>query len=197
MRLPPRATLALACLLALAGARAAPAELHLGAGAGSIVPWDGGASAGPSFAGQILGSGFGDRLRLGGELEVRSYEIGLPGLDGIGVRSYDLRALLQVVPFPRHLSPYAGLGVGLELLDLEDRRLEAALAAAGLDAEPIGLAAGGVGFLGLALPLGPNFSVFAEGRAGLSFDLLSGGAAEPDAGDLGAVTGMAGLQLRF
>jgi hypothetical protein len=200
MRCAPRrstATLALSCLLALASPRSAPAEMHVGAGAGGSVPWDSGASGGPAFAGQILASGLGDRLRLGGELEFRSYEVEMLGLDGIGVRSYDLRAIAQIVPFPRHFSPYAGLGVGVDLLELDDQRLEAALAAAGLHSDAYGLAAGGIAFLGLGLPLGEHFSLFAEGRAGLSFDLVGDQDADLEPGDLGAVTGMAGMRLRF
>jgi hypothetical protein len=200
MRRAPRrsaATLALACLLACASPREAPAEMHVGAGAGGSVPWDSGASAGPSFAGHVLASGLGDRLRLGGELEYRSYEVDLLGIDGIGVRSYDLRALAAIVPFPHHFSPYAGLGVGVELLELDDQRLEAALAAAGFDSDAYGLAAGGIAFLGLGLPLGDHFSLFAEGRAGLSFDILGDQEADLGPSDLGAFTGMAGVRLRF
>ena len=200
MRRAPRrsaATLALSCLLALASPRSAPAEMHVGAAAGESMPWDAGASAGPAFAGQVLASGLGDRLRLGGELEFRSYEVDLLGLDGIGLHSYDLRAIAQIVPFPRHFSPYAGLGIGVELLELDDPRLEAALAAAGFRSDAWGLAAGGVAFLGLGLPLGEHFSLFAEGRAGLSFDLVGDQDVNLKPGDLGAVTGMAGLRLRF
>lgn len=160
------------------------------------MPWSSSADQGSSFVGQLLGGGFGDRLRLGGEFEYRRYEIELFDLEGVGVQSYDVRAVLQAVPFPDGISPYGGIGIGLQIVDLSDDRIDDALRGAGVDVDTVGFAAGGIGFLGLQGPLGDHVSLFIEGRASLAFDADENLDAL-DASDLGAVTGMAGIRVRF
>ncbi|MCG8588471.1 MAG: porin family protein [Proteobacteria bacterium] len=186
---------ALACGLGLP--TAAAADLHLGAGAGGVVPWDSDADPGYSLLGQISGGGFGDRLRIGGELEYREYEVELLGVDDVSVDTYDLRLTLQFVFFPETLSPYVGAGAGLTLIDLDDKRVEDGLAAAGVDVEAFGVAAGAIAFAGVQLPLGSVFSLWTEARTSIAFDVTGDGNEDLNPSDLGAFTGAAGVRLSF
>lgn len=182
-------------LFALVLPGVAGAQMHLGVGAGALEPWEG--DTGYSVVGQLMGSAFSDHFRLGVEFEYQSYDTEILGLTDIEVDSYDLRALVQLVLFPKKISPYIGIAYGFNLIEVDDDRLDDAFGAAGVDVETFGFGTGGVGFLGLRVPLGEHLALFAEGRAGIATELTDAFDDEFEPKNLSGYSGMAGVQLSF
>ena len=145
------------------------------------------------LAREVIGAAFSDRVSLGAEFEVEKRPTSVMGLPETALKSYQLRATLQVVPFPRSLSPYAGVGVGIGATRFDESAIDMARTPLGADSFSVGI--GGVGYVGLRLPLGDHISVFGEGRAAvatqLADDVVLGGDGRT------ALTGLAGLRMRF
>lgn len=183
-----------ALLLALALPGAASAQMHLAVGAGALEPWDG--DTGYSVLGQVLGSSFGDHLRLGVEVEYRDYEVEILGLDDVQLQSYGLRGVAQLVLFPDSISPYVGVAYGFQLIEVDDERIDRAFASAGVDVDPLGVGTGGLGFVGVQVPVGPLL-LFAEGRASIATEIGDDFDDLLKDDQLSGVSGLAGLRLRF
>jgi hypothetical protein len=147
------------------------------------------------FVGQMLGTAYADRLRLGAEIELSNYDTELAGLPGIQVKSYNIRARLRVVPFPNSFSPYCGAGLGIDILRFNEDQIESVISDYRVD--KFGLAIGGVGFVGVQLPISGNVTLYAEGRAAAAFDLFSAADVEMGGGIYEGFGGMAGLRMRF
>jgi len=192
-----RAAWLIAGALIVLGGAPAGAERVLGGATtpAALVPWDAPRADGTARS-AVLG-GPDRRLRVGAGVGHRSYRVEVARFRDVRADAWHARALLNFVPFPRNLSPYAGLGVSFELLRSRDERLEDALRGLATEGRAFGLSAGGNAFLGLQMPLGSAVSVFAEGRAGV--DLEVGGEFDGDLNpeDLGDVSGFAGLRLVF
>lgn len=171
----------------------AQADLHISGGVGGLVPWRG--EVGHSSIGQVLGSIFSERLRIGGEVEYSSYQTDTVGLDDVGVTSYNGRAIVQFVPFPTTLSPYLGLGAGLNVVELDDDRLDRVHSS--VDKKAIGVGIGGIGFAGVHVPLGTRLSLFGEARAGVSFNANDELDQALGSDRLGGFSGMAGMRVSF
>jgi len=147
------------------------------------------------FIGQMLGTAYADRVRLGAEIELSKYEAELAGLPAIQVKSYNIRALLQFVFFPNQLSPYCGGGLGVEVMRFDDDQVESVISRYQVD--KFGIAMGGVGFIGVQLPVTENVTLYAEGRASAAFQLFSAADVEMGAGIYDGLGGLAGLRMRF
>jgi hypothetical protein len=63
--------------------------------------------------------------------------------------------------------------------------------------DKFGIAIGGVGFVGVQLPIAEDVTLYAEGRAAASFDLFSAADVEMGAGIYDGFGGLAGLRMRF
>ncbi len=190
---------ALACALApcLLGTTAFANDMHLGASPGAMLKWRSDSVIGGVRSERVLADKLGDRLRVGAELAVRDYHVATVAMDDVRVSRYSGRAVVQVVAFPHTVTPYAGFGVGFELLDIAGEAAQAALRNAGVEVQESAVGARGAAFLGLQVPVLPELSLFAEGRAGLAFELNREfeNALAPD--DIGSVSGFAGMRLAF
>ena len=147
------------------------------------------------FIGRMLGTAYTDRLRLGAEVELSKYETMLAGLPGIQVKSYNIRAVLQIIPFPDQLSPYVGAGLGVDVMRLDDDMVESVITNYQID--KFGIAMGGVGFVGVQLPVNEYVTLFAEGRAAGAFEVFDAADVEMGAGIYDGYGGIAGLRMRF
>ena len=123
-------------LLSLGAAAESSAEIFIGVGGGALLPWEG--DTGYSVMGEFGGNIVTERLRLGVEFEYEDYDVdvgladlGLPDAT-LAIRSYDLRAMLRFVLFPKRITPYLGVGGGFTLLEVDDENLGAFSAMAGL-----------------------------------------------------------------
>lgn len=173
----------------------AGAEMHLAVGAGALKPWEG--DTGYSAVGQLTGSVFSDRLRLGIEFEYQDFDTEILGVKDIDVNSYSLRAVAKLVLFPKKISPYAGVAYGLDLIQVDDERVDDAFGAIGVDVHTFGLGTGGLAFLGLQLPVGEHFALFAEARAAIATELTDSFDDQFEPKNLSGYSGMAGVQLSF
>jgi hypothetical protein len=186
-------------VLAAAVLAAAPAAAdgHLAVQGGGFVPWQG--DAGPSFLLQLLGSNARARARFGGELEFRTFDSQIIGVSDVDVEAYVIRAVWQQHFVPdAPVTPYLGLGLGVAINDVDDRKVDRVK---GRDVRS-STSAGpdGVFMLGLAAKLpGADFvSVYAEGRIGFSVDYVSrNDATHLESENLGGASGNAGLRFRF
>ena len=147
------------------------------------------------FRGQLLGTAFSERLRIGGEFEVGKYETMLAGLPPVQVKSYDVRAVVQVVAWPHRPSPYVGVAVGVNTLRLDDEAVENLISSMNID--DFGIALGGLGFVGFQFPLSDDTFFFSEARVGGVLDVIDPSSLEMGGGNLDGVSGMAGLRMRF
>jgi len=147
------------------------------------------------FRGRLIGTAFSERVRVGGEFEIGKYETALAGLPPVQVKSYDVRGFLQVVAWPYRPSPYFGVAVGMNTLRLDDDAVENLISSMKVD--DVGIALGGVGFVGFQVPLGRGAFLFSEGRAGAVFDVTDPASVEMGVGNLDGFSGIAGLRMRF
>ena len=145
---------------------------------------------------QLLGSGASGRSRWGGEFEYRAFDSKIEGVSNVDVSSYVIRAMWQFHFRPEAVAtPYLGLGMGVTINAIDDDAVNDAL---GYDArDRVGAGLDGTFLLGVSVNIpGTDFlSIFAEGRAGVAFD-VSGGS-DVDVEDVGGASGSAGLRFRF
>lgn len=147
------------------------------------------------FRGQLIGTAFSERVRVGGEFEIGKYETALAGLPPVQVKSYDVRGVLQVVAWPHRASPYFGVAFGVNTLRLDDDAVENLISSVKID--NFGIALGGVGFVGFQVPLARGAFLFSEGRVGAVFDVIDPASVEMGVGNLDGFSGVAGLRMRF
>jgi len=185
--------LVLLCVLCTAP-RLAHAELFAAGGAATVSPY-GGAFGGVTFIGKLLGSAYNEHLLLGAEIEVGRFEAEVLGMPGIEVDHYNIRALLQFVLFPRSFSPYVGIGVGTDVRRFDEDAVEQSVTSVRVDG--MGVALGGTGFVGVQMPIHRAVALFAEGRAGIAFDVLDRADIEMGQGPLDGFGAMAGVRMRF
>jgi hypothetical protein len=171
----------------------AKSPLHLSAGAGAFLPWDGDTGFDVSM---LVHKGLGsDRFWLGAELEYRRYEVELkrdyePRYDTLAARFS-----FQYHPFPQApVSPYAGIGVGLQLSRVGETHSGGERVRHRVSGGTTLLGVAGVD-LGAGL-LGP-LTLFAEARVGNSSDLWDREGGNFQLDQIDGFTGMGGLRLRF
>jgi hypothetical protein len=181
-------------LAALLAAGPASADGYLSAQVGGFVPWSG--DAGIMTSVQLLGSGASGRSRWGGEFEYRGFDSKIEGVSNVDVRSYVLRAMWQFHFRPEAVAtPYLGLGMGVAINAVDDDKVNEALGYHARD--HVGAGLDGIFLLGVSvnIPGTDYLSAFAEGRAGLAFDVSGGD--DVDLEDVGGASGSAGLRFRF
>jgi hypothetical protein len=127
-------------------------------------------------------------------LEVRRVRPQTFGVGEAKVRSYRARASVRLRSRVEAISPYAGLGLGLQLVAGESNET---VRGPGVGVGSVDVGAGANAFIGLRIPMGRSAAVFAEGRAGLAGDV---GQAQRDQLRIegrGDYTGVAGLSWAF
>jgi len=147
------------------------------------------------FRGQLLGTAFSERIRVGGEIEFSKYETSLAGLPGIQVKSYNLRGVVQLVAWPNRLSPYCGGAVGVDVRRLDRDAVESVITS--IEVDNFGIALGGLAFVGIQMPIAEDLSLFTEARVGAVFDVIDRSSVEMGAGSLDGYSAMTGLRMRF
>jgi hypothetical protein len=168
------------------------AELTVGAQGGVFDPWDG--DTGYAVAGHVLASLGEGHFRIGGEFEFRDYSSEFFGVSDVDVQSYHLRALAHYGFNPDGINPYAGLGLGIAVNVVDTDAIEAANPS--LDVfEDVGFGIGAVGILGIEIPLGGLVSLYGEGRASVDVQLTDSD--DVDVENLGGLSGLGGVRIRF
>lgn len=147
------------------------------------------------FLGRSLETSFGDRLFIGAEIELSKYSTMLAGLPGVQIKSYNIRTVLQFVPFPDHISPYVGTGLGVDVMRLDDDMVESVIQQIRVD--NFGIRMAGVSFIGIQLPVADGLLLYAEGRAAAAFQVIDAPDVEMGQGIFEGVGGVAGLRMRF
>ena len=170
------------------------AETFVSGGAGLISQADDDRSHRYQFI-QLLGTGYSDHVRLGGELELSKYEAMIAGLPAIEVKSYNLRGVLQIVAWPNQLSPYFGGAFGVNVLRLDEDAIESVISS--MEIDNFGISLGGVGFVGIQMPISRDLSLFTEARAGAVFNVIDRASVQMGIGGLDGYSGMTGLRMRF
>ena len=193
MRLALVATIAFATV-SLALPKSADAETFVSGGAALAAQADDDRGHRYQFI-QLLGTGYSDLVRLGGELELSRYETMLAGLPGIQVKSYNLRGVLQVIAWPNQLSPYFGGAFGVNVLRLDEDSIESVISS--IEIDNFGISLGGVGFVGVQMPISRDLSLFTEARVGAVFNVIDRASVQMGIGGLEGYSGMTGLRMRF
>ena len=164
---------------------------------GAFFPWQG--DPGYMLSLQLLGSGASARSRWGGEFEYRNFETRVAGVSGVDMESFILRGMWQQHFRPEaFVTPYVGLGLGVAINVVDDRKIDRnrgedirGSTGAGLDA---------IFMMGIrALIRGAEYmSVFAEGRVGVGFDMT--GRNDEDGVEVEQIGGVSlngGIRFRF
>jgi hypothetical protein len=170
---------------------------HVGMQAGGFVPWQG--DDGYSLLFQLLGSNASAKARFGGEFEYRNFDSKIMEVPDVKVESYVIRAIWQQHFLPEaSVTPYIGLGLGIAINEVDDRRVDRVRGrnmrgstGAGLD---------GLFMFGLQarIPGVDYMSIYGEGRVGFTYDFTG---REDKSGveteNIGGVTGSAGIRFEF
>jgi len=185
----PLACAAILCALALPSVGSA--ELQLGVGGGVFSPWEG--DLGYTIGGSLLYQFENDRpWRVGAEISYRKSSSEFFGVSDVNVWSIRVQAQGHYVFRPGKLTPYLGLGIGFSVNTLDEDKLEDA----GWSVDQ-GTGAGFAvdGIVGVEAPLGWRLSIFGEGRFGADIQLTDSD--DLDAENIGGISGVAGLRIRF
>ena len=119
-----------------------------------------------------------------------------PSAADVDVQSYHLRALVHYLFIPDgRVNPYVGLGIGLSVNVIDTDKIEAQLPLVDVFNDT-GAAIGGIGLIGLEVPIGDRLAIFAEGRVGFDVQLTSTGG-DIDTENLGGLSGTGGIRFRF
>ena len=175
-----------------AAAEARSARVNVG---GAFAPKDDDIGHRYKFLGRSLVNAYDDRIFLGAEIELSKYSTMLAGLPGIQVKSYNIRTVLQIVPWPDRISPYFGAGLGVDVMRLDEDMVESVIQ--GMRVDNFGIRMGGVGFVGLQIPMSSGITLFAEGRAAAAFQVIDEPDVEMGAGIFDGVGAIGGLRMRF
>ncbi len=127
-------------------------------------------------------------------LAVRAVRPEAFGVRDAYVRSYRARASVGVDSRVTPVNPYAGLGVGVQLVAGQSTE---AVRGPGEGLGSVDVGTGANAFMGLELPMGKWMALFAEGRAGLWRDLGRVQRNSLHIDGLGDYSGFAGLRLDF
>lgn len=190
----------LACglsVLTLLAAGSAAAEGYISAQVGGFAPWSGDAGVMTSL--QILGSNASGRSRFGGEFEYRGFDSKISGVRHVDVDSYVFRGMWQYHIQPdATFTPYFGLGLGLVISEVDDRKVDAVKGFNARDSLGAGLDATFLFGLSVNIPRVDYLSVFAEGRIVGAFDVAGKGSRDgTTVENVGGGSGSMGVRFRF
>jgi len=182
-------------------------RVQAGAGGGYFAPWQGDGGGQGRF--EVLASSPSGHFRVGGEFVYREFETRLFDVSDVDVDAYHFDVVFHYVPTPGGFSPYVGGGLGLQVNDVDQREVTSGNPAI-VVRDDVGLGFGVFAVLGLEVPLGERFALFAEGRASLALqavgrdddgfgyaDYDENGVDDVDIEDMGGASGTAGLRFRF
>jgi hypothetical protein len=183
--------------LMLLAAGPAGADGFMSAQVGGFAPWNG--DAGPMTSFQILGSGASGKSRFGGEFEYRSFDSKITGIRNVDVDSYVIRGMWQYHIQPdAAFTPYFGLGIGVVISEVDDRKIDAIKGYNARDSVGAGLDAMFLLGISVKIPRTDYLSVFAEGRIVGAFDVAGRGRRDGvDVENVGGGSGSAGVRFRF
>ena len=192
-------------LLFLGVNSASSAETYVAVGGGALVPWEG--DTGYSLVGELGTTVFTKHIRLNLEFEYEKYDVDV-GLSGyslpdasLHVRNYDLRTVVRFVFFPKSLSPYVGVGAGINLIEIDDRDIKTALgipALTGSNPKSYGFSFGLVALAGVEAPVFTNrLRLYAEARTSVDWELSDPVVSTLTNANFGNFTAMAGLRVFF
>ena len=190
------ATGTLASLLITTPTLAAEAEINVSLAGGVAQPWDGDPGHSVILSAQVALER--RRMWIGLEIEQRSFSAQLTNSFEPDYDSVIIRGLFHFHPLPdARISPYAGLGVGIAL-HVADPYGDVN----GVRTRRRDSISGGSSFLALlgvqtAIPVSEHLSLYAEGRLESLTDLWKKRGATLRYDQVGGVTGMIGLRLRF
>jgi hypothetical protein len=176
---------------------AAPVRADVSAAvAGEVfVPFNG--QAGPSGLLQVLGSA--KQWRFGGEVEYRNYKSSIFDVDDVSFDSICLRGIVQYHFRTEGVQPYLGAGFGLNINSIDSNSVERGRPDL-TDVSDVGAGIGLLGLGGVEFPLGDRVSLFGEARVSVDFQLTKqkgGGDDDIGAENLGGVSGIGGIRIRF
>ena len=184
-----RAILAAAVLVFALAPSLARAQIHVGAGGGVFLPYEG--DPGGSVSVHAQGAFAGRHLRAGGELEYRRFDASLArDFRNVGYDAIFLRFLFHYHFLPDAVvSPYLGFGTGINvnIITNQERR---------------GTVSGGFTTLAIAgleapVPGTGRLAFFTEARVGTVTDIWKKTRANWQLDQVGGFTGMAGFRWRF
>ena len=141
------------------------------------------------------------KTRIGFELDYTKFKTTAFKVKNVQTKSYGVKFLWQHFFRPGKISPYLGLGVGLSLNELDDKKIERERQ----NVEVISKYAVGVGadgIVGVEFPFGPHVALFTEGKVRVAYLLTgeerqSGSGTDYDAESLGGLSALGGIRIRF
>ena len=191
-----RCTIGVASVVIVAAlCSATSADVLVAGGAGVFAPYNG--SLGPAGLLQVLTTR--DAWRFGGELEYRNYKSTIFHVDEVRFDSISLRGIVHYRLRPEGVSPYLGGGLGLNINVIDSTRVEHHSPTIS-NVSSVGTGIGLLGLAGVDVPLGDRSSLFGEARGGGDFQFTntkSGGSDHIDVANLGGVSGLFGVRVRF
>ncbi len=166
-------------------------------GAGGIFnPFDG--KTGFSGLGQLMFQ-TSPQVRFGGEFELRDYQAELFKVNNVDIQSFILRGIGLFFLRPEGVSPYIGAGIGFSVNNFDENEVEKRRPSIRIKND-IGLGFGVLGLVGVEVPVGDRFAFFVEGRASADFQVTNTeepGGDETDIENIGGISGLGGIRLRF
>ncbi len=172
---------------------------NLSGGGGVFSPFDGKTG----FTGVIRSMwATSPKTRIGFELDYTKFKTKAFKVKNIQTKSYGVKFLWQHFFRPGKVSPYLGMGFGLSLNKLDDKKIERARPNIEVVSKyAVGLGADGIA--GVEFPLGAHFALFTEGKVRVAYFLTSeeergsGSGADYKAESLGGLSALGGIRLRF
>lgn len=178
--------------------------VHLGAGAGYFVPWQG--EGGHAVTGQVLVSSPSGHFRLGGEVLWRSYESRIFEVSDVDVDSYEVNFVFHYLFNPEGVSPYLGGVIGFNINKIRKTEVEGDRPLVDVK-DDTGAGFGTALVAGLDIPIGDHFTLYGEARLGIAYQQTSSDDDRDygyyddyddyDSEDLGGLTGVIGARYRF
>jgi len=168
----------------------------LGGAGGIFSPFDG--KAGFSGLGQLMRQ-VSPKIRLGGEFEFRDYKAEVFKVNNVDTQSFILRGIGLFFLRPEGVSPYIGAGLGLSVNSFDENQVEKKRPSFKVKTD-LGVGFGVLALAGVEVPVGDRLAFFAEGRVSADFQVTKtdkSGGDDTDIENIGGITGLGGIRLRF